>query len=101
MSDERVVVPITFTPDDLHLMQECLIAVAENLHDELEDDVKDYVRRRCAEVMLKVQDFIIEANFLVEEAVRGSDDQGMDDHPPGIDVYRAVFGGRRKKQSLD
>lgn len=100
MSGKRIYVPSSFTRDDWHLIHECLRAVGENLSDELERECQEFVQMRIADVLLKVQDFVIEANYQTKEAQR-VDDQGMDDDPASIDVYRAVFGRKRKKQSLD
>lgn len=92
----RVVVPISFTLDDWHLMQECVLAVAQNLRADMDDWDRVYVARRCKEVAHKIDDFVVEANHLVKEAKDEHRPEGVDRDSPGFDFYSAVFRGERK-----
>lgn len=93
---DRVVVPMGFVLDDWHLMQECVRAVARNLRHDMDNEDKAHVQRRCAEVILKIDDFVVEANYLVKESRNEHRAQGVDRDSPGFDFYSAVFRGERK-----
>ena len=82
-----------FTADDLHLIHECLHAVHHSLSDELEPEMQQHVRKRCTEVALKVQDFVIEAQHQSAEA-QGANDQRMADDSPSGGIHRAIQRAR-------